>query len=369
MRLKNKRYVKSMIGIKWKKYQDNLFSDKQGKSYLDNTRQECLVAMSKIDDISNHKWHFYRKLLNNHDFDSREFAVNRAFYKLWEILSIHKDCLNDVDASLHLAEAPGSFIQVVDKMKQDIKITAISKPPSLYADVVKKGKTIPTFSNSLTSIDRYNFIYSDLLSVNALKNLVEKLLKKEPDKYGFITADGGFDEEEQYDAKEVLHYNLILAEVVSILLLQKKQGSCVLKIFETFTETTISILYLLCMNYGEFYILKPSTSRPTNAEKYLICKNFKGLSKNIKPEGLYSLMKKSIDKTMTLNLTIPLDFLEKIIEASEKYVKIQVDTINSVVSFVEKKEKNTYIDKREYNEEKSKAFQEWKEKYNYVHDK
>src|SRR6478609_2122918 len=125
-----------------KKEQNTLLS-------LDDVRNECLTAMSQIDSLSNHRWHFFRKLLNEYDFESREFAVNRAFYKLWEILKLHPDIIppgNNNLNSLHLAEAPGSFVQVVKKMFPYADTVAISKPPSSYAEVVRKGRSIPVFN-------------------------------------------------------------------------------------------------------------------------------------------------------------------------------------------------------------------------------
>ena len=233
---------------------------------LDGLRQECLVAMSQIDTLSNHKWHFFRKLLNENDFESREFAVNRAFYKLWEILKLHPDIIppgNNNLNSLHLAEAPGSFVQVVKKMFPYADTVAISKPPSSYAEVVRKGRSIPVFNPQVLKLQGCQFYYIDLMNPDN----VQWLLGHEGNRFSLITADGGFDEEEQYDAKEVLHYNLILGEIVAILLLQNIGGGCVIKIFETFTETTISMLWLLCQHYESFEFVKPDNQPSDKCRK------------------------------------------------------------------------------------------------------
>jgi cap1 methyltransferase len=48
----------------------------------------------------------------------------------------------------------------------------------------------------------------------------------------------------------------------------------VVKVFDILTETSIQLIYLLFSFYKEVYIYKPKTSRPTNSEKYIICKYF-----------------------------------------------------------------------------------------------
>lgn len=334
---------------------------------LDEVRKKCLTAMSQIDTLSNYKWHFFRKLLNEHDFESREVAVNRAFYKLWEILSrFPPSCPS---TTLHLAEAPGSFVQVIKKKFPRSQSVAISKPPSSYADVVKKGKTIPVFDDAVFKLKNCEFYYTDLLKpVNVA--YYTNIFRKHPFyRIGFdlITADGGFDEEERYDAKETLHYNLILGEIVFILLNQKKGGMCILKIFESFTDTTIHLLWLLCSTYENFDIVKPSTSRPTNAERYIVCRGFRG---NPYPgQNLQDLMRHDIKKGDVLNIGVEPMFVEKMCRLSQVFAEKQIDAINAVMNFVHEKcngrNGSIYIDKRQYSQQKKRSFQEWKTKYCY----
>jgi 23S rRNA U2552 (ribose-2'-O)-methylase RlmE/FtsJ len=350
-----------MKTINWKK---------NSRTYLDDVRRECSKAMSQIDNISNYKWHFFRKLLNDYDFESRQFAVNRAFYKLWEMLSGDEGYILPTSQSpttLHLAEAPGSFVQVVKKKLPVSRSVAVSKPPSTYAEVVKKSRTVPMFSPPVLAMEGVSFKYVDILHLPSVERFLQETIsqKEAPfsEGFDFITADGGFDEEEQYDLKEVLHYNLILSEIVLILLTQKKEGSCVLKIFETFTETTFSILWLLCQHYETFHFVKPLTSRPTNAEKYLICTGFKGLM--YKKGDLTNLTKMNVDSSMKLDISMPPQFEDELVKVSEEFTRNQIDTINRVVQFVKGLRDNTYVDKRLYSEKKQNQFDLWRQKFHY----
>ena len=114
--------------------------------------------------------------------------------------------------------------------------------------------------------------------INNIDNIdyIQELLKNENfNKFHIITGDGGFDEGIDFNNKEQLHYNLILSEIYSAIKLQQVNGHFILKVFDIFTETSIHLLYLLSLFYSEIYIYKPKTSRPTNSEKYIICKFFK----------------------------------------------------------------------------------------------
>ena len=345
------------------------------QTYLDDLRIECLQAMSHIDLISDHKWHFYRKLLNNFDFESRHFAVNRACYKLWEILAFFKNFNNTNPQNvLCLAEAPGSFIQVIKKKYPNTQLIAVSKPPSSYAEVVKKGKSIPVFHPKILSLSNSQFFYIDILNFQQLtsphlrlkagyrtfdESIDSSFFKQFSNYFDLITADGGFDEEKQYNAKESLHYNLIQSEIICILMTQKLNGSVILKIFETFTETTISLLWLLCKHYKYFELFKPLTSRPTNAEKYIICTGFTGTTYS--QNELLNLLHFKIDIGMTLNIIFPDTFLEKILYFSKFITKCQINMINKVVSYISE----THIDKKFYDSLKNKTFQQWKKQFSF----
>ena len=302
-----------MKNITWK-----TLNPRERKISLDEVRKDCLRAMSQIDMLSSGKWHFYRKLLNEFDFESRYFAVNRAFYKLWEMLKTFPSSNHgDIPlTTLHLAEAPGSFVQVIKKMYPESNSVAISKPPSSYADVVKKGKSVPVFSKTVLQLRNCQFLYCDILNKVVLLDYSRNMMMDSRFSAGFdlITGDGGFDEEEQYDCKETLHYNLILGEIVSILFNQKLGGQCMLKIFEVFTDTTLSLLWLLCSHYKSFEFVKPSTSRPTNAEKYVICRGFKGNMYDM--NDMLQLMDVDISKDVTLDIDVPDDFVILVTDTS-----------------------------------------------------
>jgi hypothetical protein len=92
----------------------------------------------------------------------------------------------------------------------------------------------------------------------------------------FITADGGFDFSSDFNNQEDQSMRLIASEVLACLLLQKKGGNFLLKLYDCFCESTITILHILSNNYRSLHFIKPLTSRPANSERYLLCVDFHG---------------------------------------------------------------------------------------------
>lgn len=309
--------------------------------YNKGLQDKLLVGMSRIDKLSKDSWHFYRDLLNDYEFDHNTNAINRAFYKLYEMLQKNPHLKEDLGETLHLAEAPGSFVQVVRKVNPQSKCTAISKSRNSYASILLNGNDIPIFHDLLLSDLNVKTAYLDLTK----KADVLKLQKK----YSFITSDGGIDEGKNYSKKEQVHYQLKLGEIVSILSSQKMHGNCILKIFDTFHETTIQLLYLLAKHYKNYSIFKPDTSRPTNSERYIICTDFQGA-----PDTIH-LLNATLDSTFRLH-TIPEDFRDVLLKENERLSLIQLDFINKVMDHVDSK---IFLDYKERRKQKKEFFQVW----------
>ncbi|KAJ3025821.1 hypothetical protein HDV00_012389 [Rhizophlyctis rosea] len=330
-------------------------------------------STSKLDGMSNSTWHFYRKLLNDHDFPRKllsdhdfprgKVAVNRACCKLWEILGMFSDSIPYEKGmrTLHLAEAPGSFVQALGHKLTKMGLTddwvslAVSRPPSSYAEVLKKSKQVPKFHSAF---DR-PFLYLDLERPESITHLTDSFGRMSQGLSAqVITEDGGFDEESQYHAKETLHYRLILAKVIAILLNQSVGGWCCIKVFDLFTETTISILYLLCKHYRGYHFFKPLTSRPTNAEKYVICNGFLGPS--LAPRELLGLLSSSdVDAYQVPSLQVPCSFRDEILLSSRSCAEAQIHHIERIHQFMTET-KGLYIDKAGFDASKQNAYLEWK---------
>ena len=90
----------------------------------------------------------------------------------------------------------------------------------------------------------------------------------------FATGDGGFDFIKDFNNQEVASLKLALAQIVGAISCQKN-GWFILKVFDTLTQGSIDLLYLLSILYNNIIIVKNNTSRQANSEKYIVCKNFR----------------------------------------------------------------------------------------------
>lgn len=278
------------------------------------------VCRNNIDNINSENWKKVRWYINEYDFQVKDPIINRAFYKYWEIINefeIFED-YNENEIILHCAEAPGGFIQgtniylQIDRIIQPLQIDKPDVDEDGFTVVKSKrknnkydnyriytislNKDLPEYKNyNLPSYNK-NILNKYLCitygkdntgDINNLQNLdhIKNIIKKN---FYLVTADGGFDEGTDFNHKEQLHYHLILNEIYSAISMQQTNGHFILKVFDILTETSINLLYLLFQCYQEVYIYKPKTSRPTNSEKYIICKYF-NLKDDVKANYLDSL--------------------------------------------------------------------------------
>jgi len=352
---------------------------------------------NKIDLIDTDIWKKVRWYINEYDFLVKDPIINRAFYKYWEIINEFNIFENYTESDLifHCAEAPGGFIQGSNIFLQlDNRVTVKPAEPTVDADgfkMVKKRSKAPkdykiytiSLNRELPQYRAYNLpSYNKTIlnkhiaivygkdntgDINNLENI-----DSINNKFYLITADGGFDEGNDFNNKEQLHYFLILNEIYSAIALQKRGGAFVLKVFDIFTETSIHLLFLLNSMYEHIYVYKPKTSRPTNSEKYIICKNL-----SISEEALETIQQalKQLSKTLknkrmkyatfTLFKTIPESFVERIREMNSAFVKIQCEFLGKAITYCENEEfiKNYDQELSRSVEKRKSVFKEWERMY------
>jgi len=253
--------------------------------------------------------------------------LNRAFLKMWEIL-VFFNLIPETDnfCSSHLAEGPGSFIQATilyrDMLEKNGKIKSASKDNyfgvTLHSDHehllmqekfikyfskeknqrlhIMETKTIKEIKDMYGGGHQNNLITNgDLTKLNTIRQFAGgKDVKSFAKPSDLVTADGGFDWKRE-NLQEQEAYKLIFSEIVTALKIQKDGGCFVIKIFESFTKVTIKMIELLRQFYSSVYIVKPYTSRISNSEKYIICKEF---NKSILT---LSIIKKLEDIIFTIN--------------------------------------------------------------------
>jgi len=307
-------------------------------SYINNYNNKCInhkllnnlySTKTFIDKIDINKWEKFKKLNNKYEYiytspnKTRNISnvepISRSYFKLHEII---KDFgIYEFDLSACIAEGPGGFINcLLDHNIKDIYgitlLTNDRRIPFWNSDLVKNPNV-----HINTKVNTGN-IYIKNNSLEFINNIKRKGYSK------FITADGGFDYSTDFNKQEISSYKLIFCEIFISMNIQAEGGNFIIKVFDIFYHKTIQLLYLLFLAYEEVHIYKPTISRLSNSEKYIVCKGFKPFNKEI-----IDLLDKYYDNCNNLHINIPEEFIEKINEYNHLFVNNQINYINNILKF------------------------------------
>lgn len=144
------------------------------------------------------------------------------------------------------------------------------------------------------------------LYVNAIA-FSEEVRRANVEGVDLVVADGGFNVDGREGEQESLTFNLILSECLSAIKCLREGGSFVVKVYDTVTEESASLLYILSMLFKEICLFKPVTSRPANSERYLVCLKRLSSTEGIEDlENYYSNMGDSSRFSYRRNLSFDL---------------------------------------------------------------
>ena len=311
-----------------------------------NTVKENINSYTKDWDfykkITNPYEYIHTHIINNNFFISKYKPLSRSFFKMIEIINVF-DFLNEENSikSFHLAEGPGGFIEAFNYYRKK-NLNENSRNDKYYGiTLISDNQNIPSWKKGENYIKHNSNIFieygksnnGDLFNKHNIKYFAENYSEE----MNYVTADGGFDFSTDFNNQEELSYKLILAQILYALIIQKKNGKFVLKIFDIFKYKTIELIYLLSIFYDLVFIYKPSTSRVANSEKYLICKKFKGLNPELKNEILNefeNLMLNSESLYIIFNFSLSKNFFYKIKKINEIYGQQQLENINNTLNFI-----------------------------------
>lgn len=178
-------------------------------------------------------------------------AVSRAYAKLFEILLTA--AIKDVGTSLHLGEAPGGFVQALHdsgRARSTWRWRAVSLPDG------------PAFAIEKLPMDRGEIVYADLLT-DAGEIFAEGA-------YDLITCDGAA--EMDHDNLEEEHAALLVAQTRAAVRALAPRGALVVKFYGGAHVRTLCWLASLTQCFDQVSVLKPTTSRATNSERYCVCR-------------------------------------------------------------------------------------------------
>ena len=315
-------------------------------TFISKTLNSYIQKMKEEIDSCKVEWDYVKKYANPYEFVHTKVPghrvaickyqpISRSFFKLYEILDIfmfNEYYKNSKITSMHLAEAPGGFIEALHYFcnKHAIQIKS-SIGLSLYGN----DNSIPSWNKNYMKTYNNVFIEKGAHNCDLTSSLnFLYLLRKYTQTYDIITADGGFDFSGDFNNQEILSQPLILAEILHAISFQKYNGCFVLKIFDCFTKLSVEMIYILCSLYEKVYIYKPNTSRLANSEKYVVCKYYKNTENNreLLKQLIPHILENCANISSLLNFDIPLLFLNKLEEINAILGQQQLETISNTLS-------------------------------------
>lgn len=274
---------------------------------------------NKIDSFS--QWEYYKKLKNKYELIytnnrlksvTNYYPISRSYFKLCEILH---DChISFIQSNiLCMAEAPGGFLDYIGKHV---------KYNNCYANtLVSDSSSVPGWNYNRLKQYPIEFTNNRLNDGNLLKLSVHTNLFQTCKQCSLITADGGVDFSNNFNQQEIDSYELIYSEIKVALSLQKKNGTFILKLFDILHKQTLNLIYLLSLCYETIIFIKPKTSRQTNSEKYIVCKNHR------KNSSVLSLLTNFFNSKHLLNIYIPKSFFNQVKRFNTLFIQNQINQI------------------------------------------
>jgi hypothetical protein len=206
--------------------------------------------------------------------------------------------------------------------------------------LISDNNNIPSWKNSQYFINNNKQVTTEVGASKTGNLFLKENLLFCYEKYGshmeYITGDGGFDFSVDFNKQEELSTKLVVAQILFALVLQKKEGVFILKIFDIFKFLSIELFFLLSICYENVFIYKPYTSRIANSEKYIICKKYKPNTAFIRQIlDNYDHIINNINNIYTLlNKPIPKLFIKKIEEINAIYGQQQIENINYTLNLI-----------------------------------
>ena len=255
-------------------------------NYISLSLAKCLDRMKEKISEYRVEWDTTKRITNPCEYVhtvvpgskysiSRLKPVSRAFYKFVEVVTttrVLRTLSSEKMRSLHVAEGPGGFIEAISFLRANKEDNYVGMTLINHRD-----PNVPGWKKSeLVDSDNITFEYGEdgTGDIYRPENYVHCL-----DKYGqsfdLITGDGGFDFSADFCNQESLALHLIFCQIAYAVGLQAPGGILILKIFDTFLRASADLLYILSCFYTSTRIIKPSTSRYANSERYIVCTGFR----------------------------------------------------------------------------------------------
>lgn len=205
--------------------------------------------------------------------------VTNAWLKMTELLIYFSLVSNDATSLVHFDNAafPGAFILAVNHYVQ-----THNKRYEWYASSMIDPEK-PLLADSFGLCCRYpdRWLMSATSSNNGDVTMITNIddwAKRLKHRVNLYTSDLGFEtgNNGDYSRQEKDHLKAHLGQILAGIETLGTNGNLVCKQYTFFCMFNVTLYALLTQLFVDVWIAKPATSRSTNSETYLVCRNFRG---------------------------------------------------------------------------------------------
>jgi cap1 methyltransferase len=303
---------------------------------------KVLKNKNKLENIDNKDYQKYRKECNPYDNLNTGLFKNRAGIKLGNIDALYnvtgiRESMtrelypenNPIFYFLDLAGGPGSWIEYLFfRVPKCQGLGMTLKSMDYYPHIIKDSRFSPIYGDG--SGDLYTQ-YRDIIKEASLKT---------PTNFNLVTADGGF--ETEYNLQEWMTSKLLLIEAYLGIILTRKEGNFIMKIFDANLDITAQIIYMVSFFFENTNIIKLASSRPANSERYVVFVNRKDTN-----EELINPMKNAIEEIMDKDIyakslikELPSDFTKWLTEINNINLESQLNSLDNIINMSKGEEVN-----------------------------
>ncbi len=243
--------------------------------------------------------------------------------------------------------------------------------------------------NISSTIECMNMLREDYNDVYQFHSEIQEITNDDFNSSEKKSFDFMFFELKNYvNEEQVNEYTISMIRCLQrILIYQKKNGICVIKLNNLFYKPLIDILYILTNLYDKIYVVKMNTTNIVNGERIIVCKNFIQNDEywvehdSIKYLGLANELQIQLDQITNSNSNGNSGvFIESIIDNKLPYYfinKIEDSNVNIGHSQIEQLDLILYMIKNKNRDEKIETIKknniikcvQWCEKYKIPYNK
>ena len=161
--------------------------------------------------------------------------------------------------------------------------------------------------------------------------------QEEPGKVHLVVADGGVDAQRNAPCQETVASKLVVCQVSAALSLLRKNGMLLIKMFGFQTSTIRTMMKSLLDLFHQVTVVKPITSRPASAERYVVFEGFKGMPPHLDGRKWQSLMLQQTQTATADTFELEMTFMDCLDECDCDILQLNQKACFEILSYLERK--------------------------------